>query len=328
MPPAVRLADVVTRFPGQARPAVDGVSLEVASGEMLVLLGASGCGKTTLLKTINRLVEPTSGRIEVEGHDVRAVHPDRLRRRIGYVIQQVGLFPHQTVARNVATVPRILGWPAGRITERVDLLLDLVGLPPAEFRDRRPRELSGGQAQRVGIARALAGDPPLLLMDEPFAALDALTRVALEDELRDIQRRLGTTILFVTHDVEEALRIADRIVVMRDGRVEQVDRPAMLLARPATPYVRDLLDADDILQHLAVVAADDVMRPVPRNARPAVGPERLPIGSSLRRVVSALLRSGGQPVGIVDATGRVVGLVTWEEVHRRATGQRPAGTRP
>src|SRR5918996_3091495 len=246
MPPAIRLDRVTKRFPGQARPAVDGVSLEVAPGELVVLLGTSGSGKTTLLRMINRLVEPTDGRIEVDGEDVRRRPASELRRRIGYVIQQVGLFPHQSVARNVATVPRILGWPRRRTDERVDFLLELVGLPPAQFRDRRPRQLSGGQAQRVGIARALAGDPPILLMDEPFGALDAITRAGLAEELRGIQRRFAKSVLFVTHDVGLALELADRIAVMSKGRVEQVDTPARLLAAPATDFVRALLDADDL----------------------------------------------------------------------------------
>jgi osmoprotectant transport system ATP-binding protein len=321
--PAIRLDRVVKTYPGQARPAVDGVSLDVAAGELLVLLGTSGSGKTTLLKTINRLVEPTSGRVEVQGVDVRGRPPAELRRGIGYVIQQVGLFPHQTVARNVATVPRILGWDSGRIRERVDFLLDLVGLPPGEFRSRRPRELSGGQAQRVGIARALAGDPPILLMDEPFGALDALTRGVLADALRDIQRKFGKTVIFVTHNVEMALEIADRIAVMRSGRIEQVDAPAALLASPATDFVGNLLDAGDILQHLAVIPVEEAMAPLGRGGRPHPR-ESLPEGASLKRAVSALLRSGGKPVTIVDAMGRPKGIVTWDQVQRRTQPRQPA----
>ncbi len=321
--PAIRLDRVVKTYPSQARPAVDGVSLDVAAGELLVLLGTSGSGKTTLLKTINRLVEPTSGRVEVQGVDVRGRPPAELRRGIGYVIQQVGLFPHQTVARNVATVPRILGWDSGRIRERVDFLLDLVGLPPGEFRSRRPRELSGGQAQRVGIARALAGDPPILLMDEPFGALDALTRGVLADALRDIQRKFGKTVIFVTHNVEMALEIADRIAVMRSGRIEQVDAPAALLASPATDFVGNLLDAGDILQHLAVIPVEEAMAPLGRGGRPHPR-ESLPEGASLKRAVSALLRSGGKPVTIVDAMGRPKGIVTWDQVQRRTQPRQPA----
>ncbi len=323
MAPAILADRVVKTFPGLARPAVDGVSLTIEPGELVVLLGHSGSGKTTLLRMINRLVEATSGRIELHGVDIRSRPPAELRRGIGYVIQQVGLFPHQTVARNVATVPRILGWEARRIRERVDALLDLVGLPPQEYRHRRPRELSGGQAQRVGIARALAGDPPVLLMDEPFGALDAVTRASLAESLRAIQRQFGKTVLFVTHDVDLALRLADRIAVMRGGRIEQIDTPAALLAAPATDFVRAILDADDLLQHLAVIPVDDVMVPAGRGVR-LCPDEALPSGSSLKRAVSALLRSGGEPIPVVDQAGRTLGVVGWPQVQRRTGRRQPA----
>src|SRR5690606_11291574 len=237
----------------------------------------------TLLKMINRLVEPTAGTIYINGQDSRSVSAIELRRHIGYVIQQVGLFPHQTVAENIATVPRILGWDRRRIEERVDSLLALMQLPPEQFRHRRPRQLSGGQQQRVGIARALAADPPILLMDEPFGALDTITRKVLQDELLRIQSQVKKTIIFVTHDVEEALKLADRIVVMKDGRIEQSGTPIELLHRPATPFVRRLLGADDLLQRLSVLPVSRVMRPWPG----ATGAEAATAGAAEEAVAGA-----------------------------------------
>jgi osmoprotectant transport system ATP-binding protein len=220
---------------------VDRLSLTIAHGERLVLLGGSGSGKTTSLKMVNRLIEPDSGRVELDGTDTAAMPPHELRRRIGYSFQQVGLFPHLTVAENVGITPRLLGWPADRIAVRVDELLDLVALEPRTFRDRRPAALSGGQQQRVGVARALGAAPSVLLLDEPFGALDPLTRDLLQQSLLAIARQLALTVIFVTHDVPEALVIGDRIAVMDAGRLAQVGTAAELLATPATDYVRALL---------------------------------------------------------------------------------------
>ncbi|MBO1076972.1 ABC transporter ATP-binding protein [Roseomonas marmotae] len=220
--------------------AVDSVSLEVRARRICVLLGESGSGKSTLMRMVNRLVEPDAGRIMLDGRDIATVPAEALRHGIGYVIQSVGLFPHWRVAQNVATVPRLLGWDEARIAARVDALLELAGLPPAEFRDRYPHELSGGQAQRVGLARALAADPPVLLMDEPFSALDPGIRRGLQAELRRIHAETGKTILFVTHDVEEALLLADELAVMRDGRLVAHGPPARVLARDAGAEVRNL----------------------------------------------------------------------------------------
>ena len=222
--------------------AVDGLSLEIDSGEIVVLLGSSGCGKTTTLKLINRLVEPSAGRILIDGRDVADQDPVGLRRRIGYVFQGIGLFPHRSVAANVGAIPSLLGWRAARIEARVDELLELVGLDPASFRNRRPHELSGGQQQRVGVARALAAEASILLMDEPFGALDPLTRDALQQELLAMRRRLGLTILLVTHDVSEALLLADRVAVLDAGRILQLGTPEELFASPATPEVARLLE--------------------------------------------------------------------------------------
>ena len=222
--------------------AVDRLSLEIDSGEIVVLLGSSGCGKTTTLKLINRLVEPSAGRVLIDGRDVADQDPVGLRRRIGYVFQGIGLFPHRSVAANVGAIPSLLGWRAARIEARVDELLELVGLDPASFRNRRPHELSGGQQQRVGVARALAAEASILLMDEPFGALDPLTRDALQQELLAMRRRLGLTILLVTHDVSEALLLADRVAVLDAGRILQFGTPEELFASPATPEVTRLLE--------------------------------------------------------------------------------------
>jgi osmoprotectant transport system ATP-binding protein len=236
----ITLTDVVKIYRGAAR-AVDGVTLDVRSGELLVLLGESGCGKTTTLKMINRLIEPTGGTIRVEGEDVTNVDPVALRRRIGYVFQGIGLFPHMTVGENVAVVPALERWPARAITARVDELLQLMNLPPDAYRDRRPRELSGGQRQRVGLARALAARPRIMLMDEPFGALDPLTRDQLQDEYIRIHRELGLTTVMVTHDMTEALLMADRIAAMSGGRILRTGTPHELLTDPGDDTVGRLM---------------------------------------------------------------------------------------
>ncbi|HLU42534.1 MAG TPA: ATP-binding cassette domain-containing protein, partial [Microthrixaceae bacterium] len=210
----IELESLTKRYPGQAEPAVDDISLVIPAGEIVVLVGPSGSGKTTLLKMINRIIEPNSGRIYLDGEDVTRTNADQLRRRIGYVIQQIGLFPHMTVAQNVATVPRLLRWDRRRIEERVDELLTLVGLDPGEYRSRYPKELSGGQRQRVGVARAMSGDPPVMLMDEPFGAIDPITRDRLQNEFLRIQADMRKTVVFVTHDIDEAIKMGDRIAIL------------------------------------------------------------------------------------------------------------------
>jgi osmoprotectant transport system ATP-binding protein len=240
--PAVELADVRKRYPTGA-VALDGISLRVEEGRVLVLLGTSGSGKTTALKTVNRLIEPDAGRVTVLGRDVTAWDPIALRRSIGYVIQEAGLLPHMTVARNVALVPLLLGWPEERRAARVRELLTLVGLEPDRFAPLLPRELSGGERQRVGLARALAADPPLLLMDEPFGALDPLTRRRLQDEFKEVQGRLRKSVVLVTHDVPEALRLADEVAVMDGGRVLQRGAPREIRDAPQPGFVRDFVAA-------------------------------------------------------------------------------------
>ncbi|WP_280489036.1 ABC transporter ATP-binding protein [Nocardia farcinica] len=252
--------DAVTkRYPGHPEPAVDEVSMTIPAGQIVVLVGPSGCGKTTTLRMINRLIEPTSGTITIGGRDALTMDPDRLRRGIGYSIQQAGLFPHMTVAKNVATVPGLVGWDRARIDARVDEMLALVGLDPATYRDRYPRQLSGGQQQRVGVARALAADPPVLLMDEPFGAVDPITRGALQDELLRLQAELGKTIVFVTHDFGEAVKLGDRIAVLgARSRILQYDTPAAILAAPADETVAGFVGANAALEQLTLTRVADV----------------------------------------------------------------------
>ncbi|GAW94117.1 glycine betaine/L-proline ABC transporter ATP-binding protein [Calderihabitans maritimus] len=226
--------------------AVDNFNLEIASGEFVVLIGPSGCGKTTTLKMVNRLIEPTSGTIYVMGRDVQAMDPVKLRREIGYVIQQIGLFPNMTVEQNVDVVPRLLGWDRERRLERVKELLELVGMSYEEYAHRYPSELSGGQQQRVGVLRALAADPPLILMDEPFGALDPITRESLQNELKSLQAKLHKTIIFVTHDMDEALKLADRVVIMKDGKIVQAASPEELLRHPANDFVAEFIGKNRI----------------------------------------------------------------------------------
>ena len=254
-------------------PVVDDVSLTVGTGELAVLVGTSGSGKTTLLRMINRLVQPTSGQVLVEGVDTATLPAHLLRRRIGYAIQGHGLFPHRTVAQNIATVPRLLGWPRARIDARVDELLALFQLDPATFRNRMPHQLSGGQAQRVGVARALAAKPDLLLMDEPFGALDPLIRAKAQADLRAIQQKLGTTLILVTHDMREAVDLGHRIAVMDGGRLLQYDHPARILTQPAAPFVRDLIGATDRpLRLLSLKTVGDLAQPGDAEG-PAIPPE-------------------------------------------------------
>ncbi|MEU2113446.1 betaine/proline/choline family ABC transporter ATP-binding protein [Streptomyces sp. NPDC019507] len=252
----IRFEHVTKRYP-DGTTAVDDLSFEVAAGELVTLVGPSGCGKTTTMKMVNRLVEPTEGRIFLDGDDISTVDPVQLRRRIGYVIQQVGLFPHKTVLENTATVPHLLGWNRARGRERAAELLDLVGLDPRVYGDRYPEQLSGGQRQRVGVARALAADPPVLLMDEPFGAVDPVVRERLQSEFLRLQAAVRKTVLFVTHDIEEAVRLGDRIAVYGQGRIEQFGAPAAVLGAPATPYVADFVGADRGLKRLSVTPVEE-----------------------------------------------------------------------
>ncbi|MGH8874495.1 MAG: ABC transporter ATP-binding protein [Acidimicrobiia bacterium] len=254
----IRLEAVSKTFPGSATPAVEDLSLEIPRGEIAVLVGPSGCGKTTTLKMINRIIEPTSGTIWVDGANAMDAEPHVLRRSIGYVIQQVGLFPHRTIAQNIGTVPELLGWEKARISERVDELVELVGLE-AGMRSRYPTELSGGQQQRVGVARALAADPPVLLMDEPFGAVDPIVRARLQDELLSLQDQVRKTIVFVTHDIDEAIRLGDRVAILNvGGKLEQYDTPNQILREPANEFVAQFLGSDRGLKRLSLIPVAQV----------------------------------------------------------------------
>jgi osmoprotectant transport system ATP-binding protein len=254
----LELREVTKRYTREGRAAVDGLSLTVPAGEVCVLIGPSGCGKTTALKMINRLIEPTGGEILIDGRSVRERNPSQLRREVGYVIQQVGLLPHLTVFANVATVPRLLGWEKARIRVRVRELLELIGLDPDEFSGRYPAQLSGGQQQRVGLARALAADPPVMLMDEPFSAVDPITRERLQNDFLRLHRTVPKTVVFVTHDIDEAVKMGDRIALMREGHLVQYASPAELLANPADDFVADFVGADRALKSLSLTRVEEV----------------------------------------------------------------------
>lgn len=306
---------VTKLYPGAPAPAVDNIDLDVSPGEFVVLLGPSGCGKTTLLKMINRIYEPSGGTIEIDGVDILSMKASELRRGIGYVIQQTGLFPHMRIAANVSVVPKLLKWDNDRIRNRVHELLDLVGLPADDYADRYPTQLSGGEQQRVGLARALAASPPTMLMDEPFGALDAITRTRLQDELRRIHRRISQTVLFVTHDIEEAVRLADRIVVMRAGSIVQVGTPLEIVSQPADQFVSDLVGAGDVLRRFSLMPAHAAMEPMPPDGQdvPVVDAD-----SFLREALSILMESAAPYLAVVDEDGQKIGSLSMDAITRAA----------
>jgi osmoprotectant transport system ATP-binding protein len=319
--------EATKRYGSSGPPALDRLTLEIPAGETCVLVGPSGGGKTTALKMLNRLVEPTSGRVLIDGNDVAASDPVELRRGIGYVIQQVGLFPHLDVAANVATVPRLLGWERGRIDARVEELLDLVGLDPATYRHRRPDQLSGGQRQRVGVARALAADPPILLMDEPFGAVDPVTRGRLQTEFLRLQQRLRRTVVLVTHDIDEALRLGDHLAVLADGgRLEQYGTPAEVLARPATPFVAGFVGAGRTLRRLDLIPATDALTAAgPAGDGPVVASD-----ATLADAMAALLSTDAPGVRVAGKES-VLGAVTLESIRaalRDGEGPQDPGATP
>ncbi|MEN3281209.1 MAG: osmoprotectant transport system ATP-binding protein [Solirubrobacteraceae bacterium] len=322
-------------YDGSSEPAIQDLSFEVPAGDICVLVGPSGCGKTTAMRLANRMIEMTSGDILVGGVSVRTRQPAELRREIGYAIQQIGLFPHATIAENIATVPRVLGWPRERIRARVDELIELIGLDAEEMRERYPAQLSGGQRQRVGVARALAADPPLMLMDEPFGAIDPINRERLQNELLRLQARIRKTIVFVTHDIDEAIKMGDRIAIMKVGGVlAQYATPAELLMQPADEFVEDFVGADRALKRLALTRVRDVDLWDVDAARPfalVTDDDGHPVAwerdgkrrevltverdDVLRDALSNLLRSEVQYGAVVDEHGRVTGLLSVEIIH-------------
>jgi osmoprotectant transport system ATP-binding protein len=307
----IELTDVVKQYPGQRAAAVDGLSLHIPAGEIVMFVGPSGCGKTTSLKMINRLIEPTSGRIEIGGEDVRGKDVDDLRRQIGYVIQGGSLFPHMTVAQNIGLVPGLLKWDKSRTRSRVEELLDLVNLDAGKYADRYPRELSGGQQQRVGVARGLAADPPVVLMDEPFGAVDPITRQRLQDELLNIQDELRKTIVCVTHDIDEAIKLGDRILILREGaEIAQYDTAENILAAPANRFVEDFVGTGSTLKQLTLRRVEEAELRRPTTAT---------VGERSADVVSRAKANGDRSVIVLDDRRRPRAWVWLREIAEHDT---------
>lgn len=310
----IELSHVSKRFDEET--AVDDISLRVPKGKFCALVGTSGCGKSTTLRMINRLIAHSEGEIILDGQAIEVYDPVKLRRRIGYVIQHTGLFPHWNVARNIGLVPRLLKWSATEVQARVEELMDLLGLPVGEFAHKYPHQLSGGQAQRVGVARALAADPDILLMDEPFGALDPITREKLQDELARLQARLHKTVVFVTHDMDEALKLADHLVVMREGRIVQQGSPLALLQQPADPFVESMLGGlERGLKQAALTRVKDHMT--------SMGPtlpaqSRIPADFSLRQALSMMLRDHSDRLAVVDQHDVPIGELSLRRIIKEA----------
>jgi len=304
----IRLENVSKRFPGGAN-AVSDLSLDIPDGQTCVLIGPSGCGKTTTLRMINRLIEPDAGRILIDGQDTHGIDPAELRLKMGYVIQNTGLFPHMTVGENVGTVPRLWNWDKARIKARVDELLTLVGLDPREYLRRYPHQLSGGQRQRVGFARALGADPPILLMDEPFGAVDRITRERLQHEFINIQRSVRKTVVFVTHDIDEAVMVGDRICLFEmQAKVAQYDTPDAILTRPASPYVAEFLGRERLVRRMSVVAIDPLTLDHPPSG-PRPDEPRIPLSSTLSEAFAAALTSPSERAAVFEGE-RYIGAFT------------------
>jgi osmoprotectant transport system ATP-binding protein len=300
------LDHITKQYPGQSTPAVEDFSMRIEPGELVMFVGPSGCGKTTTMKMINRIIEPSTGSIRINGDDVLSLDGNELRRHIGYVIQQIGLFPHFTIAENIAVVPKLLGWSKARTAARVDELLNTVQLDPGIFADRYPRQLSGGQQQRVGVARALAADPPVMLMDEPFGATDPITREKLQAEFLRLQADIGKTIIFVTHDFEEAIRMGDRIAVLSErSRIEQFDTPARILANPANEYVRSFIGEGAALKRLALIPVSGATVGSPDSSAPAATIEE---ETSLREALDLLVLTGAPRINVTRG-GTIVGSI-------------------
>jgi osmoprotectant transport system ATP-binding protein len=314
----IEFRKVSKTYPGSDNPVVTDLSFEVLEGEICVLVGPSGCGKTTTMRMVNRLIEITDGEILIDGEPNTAMSGTRLRRKIGYAIQQIGLFPHRTIADNIGTVPHLLGWDKGRIRNRVDELLELVGLSPGEYRDRYPAELSGGQQQRVGVARALAADPPIMLMDEPFGAVDPITRERLQDEFLRIQEDIKKTIVFVTHDIDEAIKMGNKIAILKQGGIlAQYDTPETILAYPNSEFVASFVGTDRILKRLSLVRVGDI-RLEPANGEAEDLP-RIDGNLNVRDALSEIIGSGNTK-GVVERDGEK-GLLTIDAIEKLSSAR-------
>ena len=310
----IEFRGVSKTYPGSERPVVNDLSFEVLDGEICVLVGPSGCGKTTSMRMINRLIEPTGGEILIDGEPNTAMSGTKLRRHIGYAIQQIGLSPHRTIAANIATVPQLLEWEKDRITARVDELLELVGLDPEQYRDRYPAELSGGQQQRVGVARAMAADPPIMLMDEPFGAVDPITRNRLQDEFLRIQGEIKKTIVFVTHDIDEAIKMGDRIAILQQGGIlAQYDTPENILSAPNSEFVSSFVGTDRVLKRLSLLRVSDVELDPPNGDG---GLPRLNERTNLRDALSALIGAGVERGVVVSDGDEVRGALSIDAIRR------------
>jgi osmoprotectant transport system ATP-binding protein len=310
---SIELLNVTKQYPNQDQAAVENFSMKINPGELIMLVGPSGCGKTTTMKMINRIIEPTSGSITIDGEDVLSLDQNTLRRRIGYVIQQIGLFPHMTIAENVSVVPKLLGWSKEKTAARVEELLSVVELDPKTFLNRYPKQLSGGQQQRVGVARALAADPPVMLMDEPFGATDPITREKLQAEFLRLQESIGKTIVFVTHDFDEAIKLGDRIAVLGPkSKIEQFDTPAKILANPASAYVSSFIGEGAALKRLALLLVGNTKMGAANKAHAKAGSVK--VSDNLREALDRIVLAGGNTIGVQDASGAAVGSLSIEQI--------------
>ena len=301
----IELKNICKTYPGESNPAVDNLSLKVEKGEICVLVGPSGCGKTTTLKMINRLIEPSSGKIFIDGNNAIEKNPNKLRQDIGYVIQDIGLFPHMTVADNIATVPNLKDWEQSKIDQRVDELLNLIGLDPEDTKSKYPAQLSGGQKQRIGVARAMAVDPPIMLMDEPFAAVDPITRTQLQNEFLSLQKKIQKTICFVTHDIDEAIKMGDKIAILNQGKLVQFDSPENILFNPKNEFVEDFVGSDRSLKVLNLLKVKEIMK------------ENIPTATtkfSSEKVLEKINESRQSYILIIDKAEKLVGYVNKDRI--------------
>lgn len=306
----ITMEHVTKRYTEGGTASVADLSIVVPEGTTTALIGPSGCGKTTTMRMINRLIDPTEGKIIVNNEDVTKVDPVNLRRHIGYVIQQVGLFPHMTIAQNIAAVPKLLGWAEAKIKSRTEELLHLVGLDPKEMLKRYPRQLSGGQRQRIGVARALAADPPVLLMDEPFGAIDPIARTRLQDEFRQILQRVRKTVVLVTHDLDEAIRLGDRIAIMKSGKIIQYDTPDTVLSHPADGFVENFVGIDRAIKRLSLFTVSDAMN----GGRPREGASKVAPTSNLRDALALMVAANSDVLAVVDEGGAIKGQLTRDAI--------------